>query len=228
MRFSNCGNYLYGLITNHAREGEPVFLNISRYIDQVPSAITTGSGSSSQIQVRQALTDNKNVAPWKEMNTKVEQTAVQVSGIRGQMPEFTSFQGQLQMSSLIQDNDSGSVMLQTLRTNGEMREEKLVRLPRSLTLEKSYSTLIPAGSHNNLRLVLDKAVQETYSTKEVPDFQLPVVLDRDKSSIPVTTYDPQKRIESSSYGKRVIEHTSDDEAEGSPALKRRRERIAHG
>lgn len=168
------------------------------------------------------MAGNNNVSSWQEMNLEVEEPAVQVSG----RPEFTSFHGQLQMSALTQDLDSSSIMLQTLRANGEMREEKITRLPRSSALEKSYPTLILEGSHKNLRLVLDKAIQETYSTKEVPDFQLPVVLDRDKSSIPIMTYDPQKHLESSSCGKRVIENTPGDVAEGSPALKKRRERRA--
>lgn len=62
-------------------------------------------------------------------------------------------------------------------------------------IEKSYSTLALEGSHQNSRLVLTKAKQEKYPRKEVPDFQLPAFLDRERSSIPTITLHPQKQIE---------------------------------
>ncbi|KAF8852440.1 hypothetical protein BDZ45DRAFT_730184 [Acephala macrosclerotiorum] len=222
MRFSNCGNFLYGLIASHEREGEPVFLNITSHLDSFLSAITDGSSPSRTLQDPQTVLGTQDSFPRPETEPGVEGTAIQVSG----MPEFTSFQGQLQMSALTQDLDSGSVMLQTLRANGEFREEKITRLPKSLTLEKSYSTLVPAESHRNLRLVLDKAIQETYSTKEIPDFQLPAVLDRDKSSIPTTAYDAHKHIGPNSLGKRVIEDISEDVTGEGPVMKKRKE-LAH-
>ena len=45
-------------------------------------------------------------------------------------------------------------------------------------LEKSYYTLVLAGSHRNLRLVLDTAFQETYSIKDKSNFQLLADLER--------------------------------------------------
>jgi hypothetical protein len=115
---------------------------------------------------------------------------MQISGI----PEFTSFQGQLQVSALAQDNDRGSVMLQTVRADGKVIQETITRLPKSSTLENSYSTLVPADSHKNLRLVLNMAIQDTYDADAVTDFQLPAVLDREKSSVPVVVYTPNNLL----------------------------------
>lgn len=222
MRFSNCGNFLYGLVAKHDGEGEPKFLNLTDHLDPIPLAITDGSSSSTCLAPAQTSSTDQSVSIWKEMNDDVEQSLVQVSA----MPQFTAFQGQLQMSALKQDLESGSILLQTLCSDGEMREETITRLPSSLTLENSYSTLVPAGSHQNLRIVLDKATQETYSRNNVPDIPLPLVLDREKRSIPTLTYKPSKQIESSdssSTGKRVLNAAPDDMNEDIRVLKKRRE-----
>jgi hypothetical protein len=126
------------------------------------------------------------------------------------IPEFTNFQGQLQISALVQNNENRSVMLQTMRGDGKMVEETIMRLPQSSTLEKSYSTLVSASSHKNLRLVLNMAIQDTYSVEPEVDLKLPAVLDRQKVSIPRTIYTPQQRIgPSCTLGKRALGDTSD-------------------
>ena len=58
-----------------------------------------------------------------------------------------------------------------------------MRLPKSSTLEKSYSTLVNTGENENLRLVLNMAAQETYSVEDKADFSLPAIFDRKTESI---------------------------------------------
>lgn len=169
MRFSNCGNFLYGLVAKHDGEVEPKVLNLTNHLDPIPLAITDGSSSSTRLAPAQTSSTDQSVSIWKEINDDVKQSLVQLSGTL----QFTTFQGQLQMSALKQDIESGSVLLHTLCSDGEMREETIPRLPGSLTRENSYSTLVPAGRHQNLRIVLNKATQETYSRKNVPDISLP-------------------------------------------------------
>jgi hypothetical protein len=218
MRFSKDGQFLFGFISHRqgGPEDEPVCLNIAPYLDQGQLAIANRKEPLPQLEILDTVVGRKDVSARKTMTPNVKESALQVSGAI----EFTTFQGQLQMSALTQDFKSGSIVLQTLRANGETQEERLARFPKSSTLEKSYSTLVPSGSHENLRLVLDKALQETYSIKEVPDFQLPSVWDRERSSIPIMTYRPQKSIESGAGQKRVIEESVDDTADGRQALKR--------
>jgi len=110
------------------------------------------------------------------------------------VPEFSRHQAQLQVSALVQENDRGAVMLQTMRADGKMIEETITRLPKSSTLEKSFSTLVPADSHENLRLVLNMAIQDTYEADGETHFQLPAVLERVKSSVPKVVYTPQKLL----------------------------------
>lgn len=117
-----------------------------------------------------------------------------------QIPKFTNLEGQLQISALSQDSDSRSVVLQTMRADGKMIEETITRLPQLATLEKSYSTLVPAGCHKNLRLILNMAIQETYSVNEHSDYQLPVMLERTIDSIPRVESTWQAPLEATANG----------------------------
>jgi hypothetical protein len=211
MRFSDCGNFLHGVKIGTENEGEPVFLHLAPYLPQNPaltdkseihqdSGAVTLSGSDDAVYI----SENKSLA--------IESRRVQLSGV----PQFTKSQGQLQISALSQDYDSGSILLQTMRADGKMIEETITRLPKSSTLEKSYSALVPTNSDENLKLVLNMAVQETYSTVTFHDFQLPAVLERQKGSIPTTVYAPLQRLEpSANPEKRTIEETEghDDESD---------------
>jgi hypothetical protein len=128
-----------------------------------------------------------------------------------QGPQFTGLTGQLQVSALAQDNEAGAVVLQTMRADGKMIEDTITKLPQSSTLESSYSTLVPADGHKNLRLVLNMAIQDTYSTDVCSDFQLPVVLDKDKGHVSRVVYTGGPQLEfGSSCGKRNIEGFQDD------------------
>jgi hypothetical protein len=82
------------------------------------------------------------------------------------MPVFTeSMEGTLRLSALRQDNNGGEVTLVTTCGNGSTLKENIIRLPKSSTLQKSYSNLVSANSHKNLRLVLNMAGQQSYDMK---------------------------------------------------------------
>lgn len=106
--------------------------------------------------------------------------AVQSTG----MPVFSTSESGVSLSSLNQNVDNSSaVILQTIGLGGEATHANLMRLPKSSTLERSYSTLVNTGDDEKLRLVLNMAAQETYSIREKADFSLPAVFDRDTESI---------------------------------------------
>jgi hypothetical protein len=106
-----------------------------------------------------------------------------------------------------------------------MVEETIARLPQSSTLEKSYSALVPASSHENLRLVLNMAIQDTYSVEPEVDLKLPSVLDRQKASIPRTIYTPQQRIGPSfTTGKRALGNSSDGDVIGEEKVSKPKKR----
>lgn len=88
-----------------------------------------------------------------------------------------------------------------MRADGKVTEEPILRLPKFSTLEKSYSALVATGDDNpNVRLVLNMAIQHTYSVAACPHFQLPANLDRTKESIPV-----QRTLDGANLKKRYIE-----------------------
>lgn len=218
MRFSNCGNFLQGVRLGSGG-GEPVFLHVASLLSQeilpLPNPIddqNCPSGNGSLGGENCIL--NRN-AQGSMIQTK---DRTQISGV----PEFSHSQGQLQISALTQDGDRGSVFLQTMRADGKMIEETILRLPKSSTLEKSYSALVATDDDDkNLRLVLNMAIQNTYSAAARPDFQLPAILDRAKDSIPVQVYTSQQRtFYSANLGKRYIKDF--DNAEATVAIKKQR------
>jgi hypothetical protein len=219
MRFSNCGNFLHGVRLGHPRAGEPVFLHLGPQLSCVPLVISNVSEANTAMMHRTTRTTANEVIRSDNRNISMTNTDRQTSGI----PEFTTCRGQLQVSARSQDRDARSVMLQTMRADGKMIEETITRLPQSPTLEQSYSTLVPADNHQNLRLVLNMAIQDTYSIDDKPDFRLPAVLDRKKESIPRTIYIPQRALEATAnLGKRSIEGISEDVVRREAEYKRRR------
>lgn len=91
-----------------------------------------------------------------------------------------------------------------------MTSHTLARLPKFEALEQSYSTLISSTTNNDpegisnwnsnsktgaerLRLVLNKAAQETYSVGQKADFCLPAVFERTRELVPVVRV--RKRFE---------------------------------
>jgi len=109
-----------------------------------------------------------------------------------------------------------------------MIEETITRIPKSSTLEKSYSTLVQTGSnakgnHENLRLVLNMAIQDNYSPTAKPDFQLPAVIDRQRESMPVQIYQAQQLIGNEAFPrKRYMENYLDNGSDGTMVSKRRK------
>jgi len=61
----------------------------------------------------------------------------------------------------------------------------LTRLPKSKTIEQTYSTLLPPRQEfDTLRLVLNMAMQDSYDVREQADLALPAILERQKDTIP--------------------------------------------
>ncbi|PVH88665.1 hypothetical protein DL98DRAFT_648024 [Cadophora sp. DSE1049] len=207
MKFSNCGDFLQGVRLGYPRIGEPVFLHLARRFTLVPLIMANDpKHHDSSTALTKTVSSQTNVMTSGDRNWSIASRG----GAGPSIPEFSDFQGQLQVTALSQDNDAGAVMLQTMRADGKMIEETITRLPQSSTLEKSYSSLVPASSHKNIRLVLNMAIQDTYSVNEAVDFQLPAVVDREEASIPKMVYSFQPRLEAGpAQDKRRIEHLGD-------------------
>jgi hypothetical protein len=229
MAFSNCGNFLHGVRIGHPRQGEPVFLHLGPQLSCVPPQITNPNNPDN---CHRDLVNSVPTNTASQILSMGSKTRASINNMPiSTTPEFSDFQGQLQISALAQDKDRGSVMLQTIRADGKVTEETITRLPKLSTLEKSYSTLVPAASHKNLRLVLNMAIQDTYDADAVTDFQLPAVLDREKSSVPAVVYTAEnllgpsqkrqkRRLDSGPLG--TGNCATPWETKGTPDLKKRR------
>jgi hypothetical protein len=206
MSFSDCGNFLHGTKIDAHRE--PVFVHVTPIISILPEIIAAPERDDSSYAV--STNTNPNLAGREQSVTaslNQQKTGSYTSGV----PKFSASQGKLQLSALTQNHGTGSVILQTVSSAGRITQEMLTRLPTSSTLEKSYSNLVPTNEHKNLRLVLNMAVQDSYSLYKKPDFCLPAIIDRANESIPVQTYTPKQRISHTTVpAKRDIEHMDDD------------------
>jgi hypothetical protein len=89
------------------------------------------------------------------------------------------------MSVVTQHDDLGAVVLETMSADGTLTNKTITRIPSSLTVKQSYSTIVATEIPDNVRLVINLVAQDLYSPYDVPNFRLPVVIDRREHTIPV-------------------------------------------
>lgn len=190
----------------HGRNnGNPVFLfvaPVTPFMIQNTNMASSSQGISSQL-----------MRPLKSTPAGFDQifkTTIENSG----MAEFSTFQGLFQISTLNHHGVAGAITRRTIRSDGTVLSEIVTRTPGSLSLEKAYSTIVKTDNDENLRLVLNKAAQESYSALvDVIDIQLPAVLDRKRRTIPVYTGSGEHAVVAA-HGKRRLESCVDVDAGG--------------
>jgi len=196
MNWSECGRYLQG---TSALTGDPVFLNLASYTSSL------GESNTKQIEAlhKESTTTSDAITAFHQPDSSKSLSKSSTSQILAAgSPLFAASSTSTTYSSIVQFSSSSAIVLQTLDHTGTMTSHTLARLPKSETLEQSYSTLIPSTTNNTpwsinnwnnnsnagaerLRLVLNKAAQETYSVGQKADFCLPAVFERTKESVPV-------------------------------------------
>jgi hypothetical protein len=154
----------------------------TKALEAPTSPTSTISSTAGTTSIVNQIPENKEVSVTGQIISSGNSMsmAVQSTGT----PVFSTSESGVSFSSLNQNVDNSSaVILQSVGPGGEATHANLMRLPKSSTLEKSYSTLVNTGDNEKLRLVLNMAAQETYFTQEKADFSLPAVFDRDTESI---------------------------------------------
>jgi hypothetical protein len=198
MSFSQCGNYLHGTVIG---DNTPVFLHVKSFLTPT-------------VWMLESAHDDRPSATASRDSDRENLFALQSFGVGSSistvMPVFSHSQGRLQISTLQQHHSVGAVVLQTVRGDGAIMEATVTRLPRSTTLEKSYSTLVKTHYHQHMRLVLNMAAQESYPLTQRPDFILPAILDRQKSTIPISFVSGGKVLEIAAPIKHHIGRVKED------------------
>ncbi|KAI1753679.1 hypothetical protein F4782DRAFT_545484 [Xylaria castorea] len=100
---------------------------------------------------------------------------------------FDNVEGRSQISMLRQLNDEGTVILQKSRDDGTIQSQCITRLPKSSSLKKSYATLVSKLStfdSDPVQLVINKQMEDTYSSGSKTDMNLPLLVTRNAESIP--------------------------------------------
>lgn len=216
MRFSNCGQFLYGTKIHLKEIGDPVILPMAKnhlLLSQHASLKSSAEDTSFDLCHLPGNTD----AIVPQLTSSVTQN----SG----MPEFSTNQGQLQISSLSHHDDVGAIIHRTLRADGTMTTSTITRIPKLSSLENCYSTIVPTEDDENYRLVLNMAAQESYSLDQEADFQLPAIVDRLKSTIPVhvSQAQPLRLTDGTVGGKRRLNDRDDLGGSSCTLAKRPRE-----
>jgi hypothetical protein len=184
--WSACGNYIQG---TSLVSGETVFIDVSHHITAQVTALgasnVSGPAPASVATAPVATPDHYNMEVATAGHT-TDSKSTKISRMQtAGTPAFGVSSEGLIFSALSQDiSRSSTIILRNVGPAGLVTTSDLMRLPKSTTLEKSYSTLIHTDDNKNLRLVLNMAAQDTYSTEEKEDFRLPAVFDRKTESIP--------------------------------------------
>lgn len=165
-----------------------VFLDLAEHMQlhtealKVPISLTSTASSTAEATstvIQSSESKEINVTGQNISSENSVAPTVQTTGT----PVFNPSVSGLSFSSLSQNHNSSSIILQNVSPGGLVTNANLMRLPKSSTVEKSYSALVNTGDNQKLRLVLNMAAQETYSAEDKADFSLPAVFDRDTRSI---------------------------------------------
>lgn len=187
LEFSHCGSYVHGTALEARMSGERVIINISAEINSIHRAISiqpARNGPAEDTTPRNALCKRENAVDQFSLLATKEVPNAMVSNT----VVFSRNNGRGQISMLRQYHEEGAVVLQKLSEDGMAQEQCLTKLPKSSTLETSYSTLLASFQNSNsVHIVLNKAVQDSYSYEDVRDFELPVLVERQADSIPCWT-----------------------------------------
>jgi len=123
------------------------------------------------------MTSSGEISTGKEKAAIINSTSTVISFNTSTTPNF--------MSVLEHHKDTSSIILRSSEQTGWIRSAVLTRLPKSKTIEQTYSTLLPPRQEfDTLRLVLNMAMQDSYDVREQADLALPAILERQKDTIP--------------------------------------------
>lgn len=196
--FSSCGNYLfgyrlakypklseYGLYeetnVNEPDKGKPEIFSIVHLLGELLLEIMPPA--------EREHTALAQLHSPKTLQTSLPRESSPRRSGKGVTSEMVSFQvdgGHTEMSILGRNEDGHSLLRQTLHDDGRLLKETLFQLPRSLQSDSLRATIVDSPTPSSVRVVLDKAAQNSYDflDPEARSSPLPAVVDRNAASIP--------------------------------------------
>ncbi|KAI0447554.1 hypothetical protein F4803DRAFT_498569 [Xylaria telfairii] len=174
LSFSKCGNYLHGIVCGRSREFRVIC--IRDYFEEPKGITSRGQNNDTQVA---AVHQSEQLSLARRTKAEIILTPESII--------FDNVAGRPQISMLQQLNDEGAVILQKSRDDGTIQSQCLTRLPKFSSLEKSYATLVSKLSTSEsdpIQLVINKAMEDTYSSESKPDMSLPLLITRNAESIP--------------------------------------------
>ena len=179
--FSPCGRYLFG--NHHSDCTAPIKIDLDAMRPQEHAKGLANSISSSAVSIR------SQGANGYAYSTKAP---------KAQSPNeviITAANGLSHRSTVKQYHKQGAVVLESIDQDGTLQCAELLRIPRSVCSGGSggsYTTLLnPFDDSKMIHMVLNKATQETYNFFNRRGLMLPLVVERNKDTIAVFTYQRQ-------------------------------------
>ena len=183
MTFSSCGQYLYG---------DPVVEGLYCVVkDFDPITISLQSVLST------SLSDEADFEPEFYQISRASLLEVSHPALSSQVPSaqssntiaVASTSGQLQQTVVSYFGANNAVVLQAIDRQGTLHIADLLRLPKSGHIGSSYPTVLsPIGKSEIIQMILNKALQETYSFLDSPGLVLPLVLEWRRDTISTFTH----------------------------------------
>ncbi|KAI1328432.1 hypothetical protein F5Y16DRAFT_369030 [Xylariaceae sp. FL0255] len=193
LTFSNCGRYLNGIQVGYVdgvRKEELRMMEIGKYFKDQERIDRRGSAEREKQQLGIGTVslpiDKRASALQAELDKTLSSESI----------DFHNSEGHGQVSLLRQLNDL--ITLEQCRADGSVQFQCLTRLPTSLSLGQSYTTLLKgtnAPDNHLVQLVIHKAMEDMYSHDAKPDMNLPLVISRERDSIPRWTGKHALRVE---------------------------------
>jgi hypothetical protein len=178
MIFSPCGQYLLGNCLYY--EDQPIVISVRNFTQEHPevkplqdlSLIHTSAGGNS--------------GPSHLAISHLQMPPVQSAG---SVVLTLTQTGRIQHSTLKQHDAESAIILSSVSQDGIVRTAELLRLPLSGSAGSSYPTLLNTsdGDGATIRIVLNKAARNTYNFEQSNGLVLPLILEREKKTIPTHT-----------------------------------------
>ena len=183
MIFSTCGQYLLGNCLHC--EDQPIIISVRNFTQERPevkplqdlSLIHTSAGGNS--------------GPSHLAISHLQMPPVQSAG---SVVLTLTQTGRIQQSTLKQYDADSAIILSSVSQDGTVRTAELLRLPLSSGAGSSYPTLLNTsdGDGATMRIVLNKAAQNTYNFEQSGGLVLPLILERRKETI--TTHTTKREL----------------------------------
>ncbi|CAF3499664.1 unnamed protein product [Fusarium graminearum] len=192
LAFSQCGNYVHGETQSRGL----IIVNISKNIQKYRTRASSWSSCATASSLSK-YSQTVDVEQGKGKLTEVGNYEKAPETLDSGNISFYKQGERLQISAIRQLNGTGEVLRREISSDGNVADQCLTRIPMCSNVNQSYTTVLNSDEAENVSMVLNKSIQDTYSvgTTAQNNLRLPLLITRKTSSIPQHSRKRQSQIE---------------------------------